>query len=234
METIDIILLTCNRLNFLKKVIESYELGITIPFRLIVINNNSNDGTKEYLDNLESSAKYPVIVLHRGDGEELPGSYANNEAFKYVDSEYFIASQDDIVIPKLSPCVLQQLIKHMKDNLDIGALCLRDTSMRREPKDGEQFLFGVRACPAWFRIQRKSDIETAGGFGGSTRWEDSDMVKICNSINKKSGFVSDLLCDNLGLDEDRGYPDWYIKSRLDDKRFEWIGNKKKQFSKKNN
>ena len=49
---IDIILLTCNRIKLLQQIIVGFEERLKTPYRLIVINNNSKDGTTEYLEEL--------------------------------------------------------------------------------------------------------------------------------------------------------------------------------------
>lgn len=229
MKQIDIILLTCNRIKFLKQVIESFEERLKTKFRLIIINNNSKDGTTEYLNDKKETAEYPIILLHRKEGEELVGSRANTEGLKYIESEYFITTQDDLLVPDLSPCVIQQLIDLMERYPECGAICLRDQSMRRKPIGDEEIIFNIGACPAWFRLQRKSDFDSVGGFGIAKRWEDTEILSICNKFGKKAGFASNLWVNNIGLAIDRGYPSWYLKEKEGDKRFEWIRNEKKQF-----
>jgi glycosyltransferase involved in cell wall biosynthesis len=49
---IDIILLTCNRLKLLQQIIAGFEERLDVPYRLIVVNNNSKDGTTKYLEGL--------------------------------------------------------------------------------------------------------------------------------------------------------------------------------------
>jgi len=225
---IDIILLTCNRIALLKQVITAFGERLKTPYHLIVVNNNSQDGTTKYLDELKETSNYPIILIHRARGEELPSSFANTEAMKYVRSEYFITTQDDLIIPHLEPDVLQQMIDLMKRHPECGALALRDQNMKRHPLGDEEIFYNILACPAWFRMQRKSDMESIGGFGEVTRWEDSAMVKMCIRMGKKAGFASNLWCNDIGLDGNRGYPDWHIKNMLGNKRFEWVANNKRQ------
>jgi len=231
MGRIDIILLTCNRIDFLKQCINAFEERLKTRYRLIVVNNNSKDGTTKYLNELKEKSEYPIVLIHRAEGEELPSAFANTEAMKHVKSEFFVTTQDDLIIPFLDPCLLKQMVRLMERHLECGALALRDQEMQRKPIGDEKIFYNIRACPAWFRMQRKSDIESVGGFGETRRWEDSEMVKICKSIGKQAGFASNLRCNNLGTAPDRGYPAWHIENMKGDKRFEWIENDKKQYEK---
>ncbi len=229
---INIILLTCNRIALLKQVITAYEERLTTPYKLTVVNNNSEDGTTEYLNKLKDEASYPIQLIFHEKGKETPSSLAFNECLDSVESEFFITSQDDIVIPKLEPDVLQQMIKLMEDNPECGALSLRDQNMKRRPLGDEDIFYNIGACPAWFRMQRKSDMKKVGGFGKSKRWDDSTMIKMCLRMGKKAGFASNLWGNNIGLGINRGYPDWHIENMKSNRNFEWVKGRKRQRPKK--
>lgn len=49
MKNICVLIVTYNRLNKLKKSLEAYDKQIVLPKRIVVVDNCSNDGTKEYL-----------------------------------------------------------------------------------------------------------------------------------------------------------------------------------------
>ena len=98
MNKIDIILMTCNRLDFTKKCIEELTTRI-IPFskvNLIVTDDKSSDGTFEFLE--EMVEKKIVSVLLNNNGKGYSGiSVAWDDGLKYVSSEYFITTFDDII-----------------------------------------------------------------------------------------------------------------------------------------
>ena len=90
MKPIDIILVTCNRLKFLKQSIQTMEDRLTTPFRLIIINNHSVDGTTEWLEELKKTAKYEIILVNNTieNAPLLSGCYT--QGLKYVESDYFV------------------------------------------------------------------------------------------------------------------------------------------------
>lgn len=216
---IDLVLLTCNRITLLKQVLDGFKNRLKSPYRLIVIDNNSKDGTTEYLQGLKD-----VVLIHNGDGEEKGICEAYTQALKYVESELFITTQDDILIPDLDPDVLTQLIELFEKNPEYGAICLRTANMKRGPYPGDELIRKINACPGVFRIQRKSDMMKLGGFGVARRWEDSMIFLLMRRLGKKCAIASNLWAKDLGLAPDRGYPEWYrekVKGNFN-RNFEWV------------
>jgi len=229
MEPIDIVVLTCNRIELLKKTISYMEDRISIPYRLIVINNNSKDGTTEYLEKLKNSSTglldTQIEIIHNKDGEEQGICGAYNQSIDLVESELFIATQDDLLVPDLEPCVVTQLIDLFNRNSDYGAICLRTVDQKRGPRGDDELIRPVAACPGVFRIQRLSDIKrSAEGFGHARRWEDTDMVRVMTNLGKKCAIASNLWIRDVGLEADRGYPSWYRERVVGNynKNFEWV------------
>jgi len=221
---ISIVVLTCNRVKFLKQVIKYFEERLRSPYRLIVINNYSKDGTNEYLEKLKNDAKYPIEIIHNKDGEEKGLCAAYTQSLPLIKSEVFITTQDDLLIPHLEPDVLIQLMDLFDRNSECGAICLRTNNMARGPVGNEELIYNVRTCPGVFRIQRKSDMLKIGSFGIARRWEDSEMCKIMNNFGKRVAISSNLWVRDLGLEEDRGYPKWYresVKGNFN-RNFEWV------------
>ena len=222
---INIVVLTCNRIALLKQIIIGFEERLKTPYRLIVIDNNSKDGTAEYLQGLKD-----IVLIHNGDGQERGLCDAYTQGLDYVDSELFITTQDDLLIPDLEPDVLTQLIDLFERNPDYGAVCLRTADMKRRPYLGEELIWKINACPGVFRIQRKSDMMKLGGFGIARRWEDSMMVRLMRRLGKKSAIASNLWVKDLGLAPNRGYPEWYRKKVVGNynKNFEWVSKDRPQ------
>ena len=62
---IGVVLVTYNRLEKLKIALKSYEEQTVLPKYILVVNNNSNDGTKEYLENwAKDNSKIEKIVVN--------------------------------------------------------------------------------------------------------------------------------------------------------------------------
>jgi GT2 family glycosyltransferase len=88
------VVVTFNRLELLKECLEnllsqSYKLE-----NIVVVNNNSNDGTKQYLDNLNNDVILPVHLNSNLGG--AGGFYAGIKfAYEKTNSDYFWIMDDD-------------------------------------------------------------------------------------------------------------------------------------------
>jgi len=224
-------LLTCNRIEFLKKTVSYFEDRLTTPYRLIVIDNNSKDGTVEFLADLKDTAHYPIHLILNKDGEEKGICHSYNQSIDIVKSEYFITTQDDLLIPDLKPDVLTQLIDLFERNPEFGAICLRTANQKRGPVGDDELIRKINACPGVFRIQRLSDMKKSiHGFGNARRWEDSEMVCVMANLGKSCAISSNLWVRDIGLEPSRGYPEWYrakVKGNFN-KNFEWVRKDREQ------
>ena len=199
--TIDIILITCNRLHLLKQTIRSLYSRLSTPFNLIVVDDESVDGTLDYLQALKRAGRIKVLI----SGEHRNICQAYNEGFKYVESEYFITMQDDIIIPLLKPDVIQRLISLMEKYPEYGGIGCR---IQRIPNvnwnQPGPIVPARKALSAYFRIQKKSVIEKIGF--GNRDWDDIAFVQLVrDKLSMKVGWAKDLWCDHLGYCKDRGY-----------------------------
>lgn len=87
---ISIVILTYNRLQSLKNCIASVLCHTKSPCEIIVVNNNSNDGTKEYLEN------YPSIRVLNLD--QNYGVIARNKGFEIAEGDFIAQIDDDVVV----------------------------------------------------------------------------------------------------------------------------------------
>jgi glycosyltransferase involved in cell wall biosynthesis len=230
MERIDIVVLTCNRIAFLKQAIASFEERLKTPYRLIIVNNNSKDGTNEYLEELKSKANYPIDIIHNKDREERGMCDAFTQGLGLVKSEFFITTPDDMLIPKLEPDIITQLIDLLNKYPEAGAISLRIPEMKRHQVGDDELIWKIGACPAYFRIQRKSDMDRMGGFGHARRWEDSEMVRVITNLGKKCTIASNLYVKDIGTQG--GYPEWYKKTVIGNynRNFEWVAKGKRKMN----
>ncbi|MHA1329554.1 MAG: glycosyltransferase family 2 protein [Candidatus Hodarchaeales archaeon] len=203
---IDIVLLTCNRLHFTKRSIEELYKRVKTPFRLIVVDNASRDGTLEYLEKLKREGKIYKLVSNK---KEVTLCFAYDQGFEFVESEFFIMMQDDIIVPELEPDVIQQLIGLMKkypNHGGIGCRIQRIPNMKWTKGDLSR---ARKALSAYFRIQRKSDYIAMGGLG-NRYWDDAEFLKrMRNKLGKECSWANNLWLNHLGYCKNRGYPDWY-------------------------
>ncbi|WP_333804621.1 glycosyltransferase [Sulfurospirillum sp.] len=111
-----IVVLTYNQLeDCTKSCIKSiYEYTDKEQFELIIVDNDSQDGTKEYLKSIES--KYPNIKVLLND---INKGYAggNNDGIKASNGEYVILLNNDTLV---SEGWLERLLRPFHDDCKVG------------------------------------------------------------------------------------------------------------------
>ena len=198
---IDIVLLTFNRLEFTKRTIEELYKRIHTPFRLIIVDNVSVDGTREYILKLKEE-KWNVRLKLLQESSTICEGY--NQGFKLVESELFITMQDDVIVPDLDPDVIQRLIALMNKYPNHGGIACRIQHIPNVKWLDEELSPARKALSAYFRIQRKSDIEEMGGFG-ERHWDDLAFTDGMRKIGKEVSWATNLWCNHIGHCENRGY-----------------------------
>ena len=94
---IGVVLVTFNRLEKLKKALEAYERQTVKPKYILVVDNNSTDGTREYLENWkkeEKQYKKYTVFMEKNTG----GSGGFYEALKHsleLDASWIWTADDD-------------------------------------------------------------------------------------------------------------------------------------------
>lgn len=207
---IDIIVVSFNRLNFLKKTIESIYERTCYPHRVWVIDNCS-PGTEivEYLKKAKVLGYvYDYVVLPENAG--LAAGYS--EGFKKVTSEYFITTQDDCLPPDLRPCWLERLIHLMDINPDYCAISMRIQRMRhREVDELSELVESPTSLASVFRIQRKTEMEAINGFGSRPHWESTAFINRAMPLKKKFAVATHLYADHIGfMSENKGFPEGFV------------------------
>jgi glycosyltransferase involved in cell wall biosynthesis len=210
-QPIDIIIITFQRLNFLKKTIDSIDKRTFYPFRIIVVDNASTDGTKEYLKEMKKVGK---IGEHVFLPENIGQCLALNEGFKLVQSEYFVTTQDDCLPPDLRPCWLERLLHlYQKYEPDIGAICMRIQRTRRlEWSETDDVIINRKSMPSVFRMQRRDDMLKFGDrpFGKLIHWESHSFADTMRSLKKKFGMAVSLYADHFGfMSDNKGFEDGF-------------------------
>jgi GT2 family glycosyltransferase len=109
----DIIIITYNGLEYTKKCIESVEkFTKDVDYRIIFVDNNSTDGTVEFLK------KIPNSVLIK-NSDNVGFVKAMNQGFEKVTAMYTVWLNNDTIV---TPDWLKFLIKHLEDNPDVAAI----------------------------------------------------------------------------------------------------------------
>lgn len=176
-----------------------------------MIDDASIDGTAEMLEEMKNSGQ--VNVYESLENSNICQAY--NKGFEHVQSEYFITMQDDITVPDLEPCVIQQLIALMEKYPEAASI---GTRIQRIPnlnwsEGNEDLLPARKAASAYFRIQRKSDVDKLGEKPfGNQDWDDIAWVK---QVRGKLGMEA-YWAKNLWSDHSRGYCEYrgyHVKPR---------------------
>jgi glycosyltransferase involved in cell wall biosynthesis len=207
-EPIDIILVTYQRENFLKKTVEEINKRTLYPFRLIVVDNASTDGTRAYMKHAEKVGKIQKNIFLE---ENIGQPEALNVAYKEVKSEFFVTTQDDLIPPDLRPCWLERLKHLMEKYPDYGCICMRIQRTKRvDWEEKDDLIINFKTIPSVYRMCRKSDIDKLGEdpFGHRKHWESHSFADAMRRLKKKFAMATHLYCDHFGFaPKNKGYED---------------------------
>lgn len=103
-----------NGMDTLPKAIKSLLLQSYSNWKLIVVNDGSTDGTKEYLDDLgEQEARFKIIHLDKNRGR----GYARNVCLQNAEGEYIaFLDADDMYFPTK----LEKQVGYLEENPDVS------------------------------------------------------------------------------------------------------------------
>jgi len=96
-----VVLITYNRLAYTKKTLRNLYATIEAPYYLVVVDNNSTDGTKEFLKGLLQRGKADKIILNPDN--YYPGKATNigwSEGLKEFDATHLMRLDNDMELKK--------------------------------------------------------------------------------------------------------------------------------------
>jgi len=112
--TVDIIIMNYNLKEFTKLTLKSLYKNTTYPFRVILLDNASTEAnTKKFLK--ECKVKYKNLIVHQNDQPDKGFANGINIAGQYVENDYVLLLNNDIIIPKQSKRWLESLINLLED-----------------------------------------------------------------------------------------------------------------------
>lgn len=121
---LDIVIVTFNRLSKLKKALLCYEEQTQSFRNLIVVDNCSNDGTKEYLDEWKHhETTFRKIVIHSSENVGGAGGFylGQKKAMELGADWVFVADDDAYAAPTMVEEFYKFVNKH--DCLKLSAIC---------------------------------------------------------------------------------------------------------------
>lgn len=113
----DIVVLTWNQLDVIKTFIESFLSNTTLPSRLIIVDNGSNDGTKEYLSSLKDTPDCAFKIILNKENKGYVGGM--NQGLESSDAPYVCLANNDLIFTK---GWLEEIISVFEKYENIGLL----------------------------------------------------------------------------------------------------------------
>lgn len=196
MNPIDIVMVTYNRLEFTKKAVRYLKERTKTPYRLIVVDNNSNDGTQPFLLNMkEQGFVQHIILLEENYGIHM----AKNYGLSLVRSTpYYIDTDNDLLCANLEPDWISRLSALMDKYPKFGAISCRPQVLigrGGHEFDGPEEVVKFNHLGAHLRIMRTEVVRKVGG------WEKNWTA----NRNHEDKYISTLL-------QDQGYDVGYAKN----------------------
>jgi len=137
---ISIIIITWNALHFLEKCLPSiYLKNQDIEFELILIDNNSTDGTGEYVRKNYPAIKYILNQQNRGVAP------ARNQGFKIASGKYILIL--DVDTEFITDAPLTELCSYMEKNPDTGLI-----GVQLKSADGEIQKSCLKFPSIWIKL----------------------------------------------------------------------------------
>lgn len=116
MVDISVIVVNYNTLNHLRKCIESIDgKDTSVKYEIYVVDNNSKDGSTEYLKNSLAGDNYHIIL----NEENVGFAKANNQAMRLASGRYIMLLNPDT---ELMSGGLDEAFRFMEENKEVGVM----------------------------------------------------------------------------------------------------------------
>lgn len=226
MQTIDIFITTFLRQDFTRECIKYLKERTKSPYRLFIIDNGGN---KEF---------EKEVFLYIGLGRNIGIHAAWNIALSLAESDYFITSDPDLLVPELSPDWLAQMVDLMDERPTYGAISMcPHIFIGAAPIDANdsENVKERNMAGAVFRIMRTQAIKMAGGWEHViTEGRNNEERTICSRLQStgyKCGIASRIRAYHI-FGTNWGYPEWFTPERQ--KHAPELKDYVKQFDNRNN
>ena len=183
----DLILLSWNSLEFTRPCVESLLAHTAPPCRLIIVDQNSNRETQEYLRSVQSTPSVRVELIV--NPKNLGFSEGMNVGLRQAAAPYACFLNNDILLP---PGWLEEMIAVLESDPSIGSVCPASNTFDIHPAPGGDWLALARSRAglsgrwmelpygeAFCMLARTNLLRRLGGFDGQTYeqiyFEDNDL-----------------------------------------------------------
>ena len=176
---IAVVLVTYNRIDCLKKAICRYEKQIYNPTQIIIVDNASNDGTKEFLDEWkEKESVFEKIIIHNAKNTGGSGGfYTGMKRAMETDCDFLFLADDDAFAEEDTFLKIAQTYESMENKEEIAALC---TKVINKGKIEISHRCNIHKQLCFIRLKAISEIEY------EKKYFTVDLVTFVGALIKKS------------------------------------------------
>lgn len=172
------VVVTWNRYERLKVAIESILKQDYKIYELIVVDNRSDDGTREYLDDVMRRCIFEGIqckIVYR----EMSAIEALNHGYKLCKGDYVFTLDDDAYCD--DGTVLGRLVAWMDRLDDVGILGANVLCEGHYVEDGMSPIYGVECHPGAAFLIRRTLLEMVGYMDESLKIYGNELDLACKS-----------------------------------------------------
>ena len=169
----DIIVLTWNQKEIIKSFVESLLRTTYLPSQLIIIDNASIDGTREYLESLRSTDQFKVKIILNNENRGFVGGM--NQGLTVSSAPYVCLANNDLIFTK---GWLSEIISIFEKHPKVGVLNPHSNNLGANPPKGvslEEFAQQLKArytgvfvempfCIGFCMVIKREVIEKIGGL----------------------------------------------------------------------
>jgi GT2 family glycosyltransferase len=151
-----IITVAYNQLQHTKKFIQSLRRNTLNPFKIIIVNNNSDDGTKEWLEEQED-----IIAVNLEENLGWVGGINTGLKFIPADTDYIVFANNDVIVPNSWD---RQLLNHFDDTVGAVGPTSNYVAGRQNKVFNHQGIYEeeVNTLIGFFMCVRKEIVDVVG------------------------------------------------------------------------
>lgn len=187
----DIIIPVWNHLDLTRRVVQSVRENTSVPYRLIVVDDGSTDGTAEWLAEQDDI----TVITNEANRGFAPSV---NRGLRATTAPYVVLMNNDVEVDKLW---LEALIEGMNVRPRIGAIGPLSTARRQIQWEGHHLgkggvWLGVEYLAFFCTVLRREAVEETGlldeGFAPAYGEDDDYAIRM-----RRAGWELALHCDVL-------------------------------------
>ena len=196
-KSVNIITVNFNQLVYLKYCIDYLYNNTEYPFHYTIVDQNSNDGSREWLIENQKKLGFDIVLFNRNTGV----AFAHNYVWRAYPEEHYLKLDPDTLV--LNKGWLKTLVKISEENPDVvGAMGLNVEPINYEPSilSGENVQFkngnlGGACC--FIPISTWRDLGYWDYWGQLYGEEDALMGTRVILLGKKNIYLSDYKAVHL-------------------------------------